>query len=327
MKKLLMTGAASVLLIAALLTGCNDSKTNATISDTKSATVTEESTEAAVKDILTYAKGIKDLTVEVGAKDVDYLKNVTYDKKYIKSVTVDSSDVKVDTVGKYKLVYTVTPVDTKTDIATVVKTVTVEVTTNDGTTPVDKTSDEVIADNTDDTADNSSNDTQPAKTDDSSSTQTEPAETQHTHSWVAVTKIVTVTDCPATTKQELVTPESWEWVIDKTYKDLYCEQHNITYAQFEKQYPGDDIWLTQIIYDGYMPTSSDDLVEYIMTYVDRHPDYNDGLLGWTSVEANGEVEGHEVHHDAVYKTVNVPAVTHTEEQVVGYKCSGCGATK
>ena len=28
-----------------------------------------------------------------------------------------------------------------------------------------------------------------------------------------------------------------------------------------------------------------------------------------------------------YKTVDVPAVTHTEERVTGYKCSGCGATK
>ena len=113
MKKLLMTGVASVLLIATLLTGCNSSdrtKTNTTISDTESAIATEsavKATEEAVKDILTYVKGIKDLTVELNAKDVDYLKNVTYDKKYIKSVTVDSSDIKIDTVGKYKLVYTV----------------------------------------------------------------------------------------------------------------------------------------------------------------------------------------------------------------------------
>ncbi len=255
MKKLRMIEAALVLFIAALLTGCNGSKTT-TMSDTESTTATTESTETDVK-------GVEDVTAE--------------------AVTSDNIG---STSGK---------------------------------------------------TDNSSNDTQPAKSDDSSSTQTKPDDssstqpkpddTQHTHSWVAVTETVTVTDSPATTRQELVTPERWEWVTDKTYKDLYCEQHNMTYAQFEEQFPGDDIWLIQIVYDGYMPTSSDDLADYIMTYVDKHPDYNDGLLNWTSVPADGEIEGHEVHYDAIYKTVNVPAVTHTEERVVEYKCSGCGATK
>ena len=342
MKRKLLTIAVATLPPPTTTTPRGNKAKDNTQSATETASTTEET---AIEDALSNVKGIKDLTVEVGAKDVDYLKNVTYDKKYIKSVTVDSSDVKVETVGKYKLVYTVTPVDTKNDIATVVKTVTVEVITtddaqtkadngevvitdngetkkaSDGTTPTDKSSNDVSSDNTEVTTtktpsaedntskpasgstDSNSSDNAPAKTETPVSEPTQPAktETAHTHNWVAVTETVTVTDSPATTRQELVSAAYDETVVDS------------------------EEWSERVVvfnYDGYIPTSEDDANSH------------QRALNAAGVDASCTTERithpavtHVVHHDAVTKTVDVPAVTHTEDRVVGYKCSGCNATK
>ena len=75
------------------------------------------------KDLDTYVKGITDWTIEVGAKNVDFLKDFTFDKKVIKDVTVDASKVDLTKEGKYDLTYNIIPIDTTIDKKTVIKTV------------------------------------------------------------------------------------------------------------------------------------------------------------------------------------------------------------
>ena len=58
--------------------------------------------------LISYVKGIKDLYVEQNAKNVDWMKGITYDKQKVKEVTVDSKAVKLDKTGKYDLVYHIT---------------------------------------------------------------------------------------------------------------------------------------------------------------------------------------------------------------------------
>ena len=75
------------------------------------------------KDLTTYVKGIKDWTIEVGAKNINFLKDFTFDKKVIKDVTVDASKVDLTKEGKYDLIYNIIPIDTTIDKKTVIKTV------------------------------------------------------------------------------------------------------------------------------------------------------------------------------------------------------------
>lgn len=87
--------------------------------------------DVAVEDIevdyLQYVKGLRDWTVAVGLKDVNFLEGVEWDKEYIKNVTVDDSKVKLDTAGEYEITYSVEVVDKKADDLTIKKTVTVKV--------------------------------------------------------------------------------------------------------------------------------------------------------------------------------------------------------
>lgn len=87
--------------------------------------------DVAVEDIevdyLQYVKGLRDWTVAVGLKDVNFLEGVEWDKEYIKNVTVDDSKVKLDTSGEYEITYSVEVVDKKADDLTIKKTVTVKV--------------------------------------------------------------------------------------------------------------------------------------------------------------------------------------------------------
>lgn len=80
-----------------------------------------------VKDLTTYVKGLKDWTVEVNAKNVDFMKDVTYDKKVVKDVTADASKVDLAKEGKYNLIYSIVPLDKTITTKTVTKTVTVKV--------------------------------------------------------------------------------------------------------------------------------------------------------------------------------------------------------
>lgn len=87
--------------------------------------------DVAVEDIevdyLQYVKGLRDWTVAVGLKDVNFLEGVEWDKEYIKNVTVNDSRVKLDTVGEYEITYSVEVVDKKADDLTIKKAVTVKV--------------------------------------------------------------------------------------------------------------------------------------------------------------------------------------------------------
>ncbi|WP_287971349.1 hypothetical protein [Blautia sp.] len=71
---------------------------------------TKEETKKTEK-LSSFVKGMKDLYVEQNAKDVDWLKGVTYDKQKVKEVTADGKAVKLDKPGAYDLVYKITGKD------------------------------------------------------------------------------------------------------------------------------------------------------------------------------------------------------------------------
>lgn len=119
------SGLVAILLIATLaLTGCGGADNEKYMKDSEKTAVTETSAEVKLTD---YVKGLKDWTVEVGAKNVDFLDGVTFDKKVVKSVKVDDSKVNLAKEGKYELVYSIVPVDDSLTKETVKKTVTVNV--------------------------------------------------------------------------------------------------------------------------------------------------------------------------------------------------------
>ena len=102
-------------------------QSNSDHSDSKIESTKQEANKSkgkeTTKDLDTYVKGIKDWTIEVGAKNVDFLKDFTFDKKVIKDVTVDASKVDLTKEGKYDLTYNIIPIDTTIDKKTVIKTV------------------------------------------------------------------------------------------------------------------------------------------------------------------------------------------------------------
>ncbi len=61
-------------------------------------------------NLISYVKGIKNLTVDLNAEKVDYLKDISYDKNFVKEVKVDSSKVDLKKEGTYTVVYTIIPV-------------------------------------------------------------------------------------------------------------------------------------------------------------------------------------------------------------------------
>lgn len=65
-------------------------------------------TKKEAENLSPFVKGMKDLYVEQNAKDVDWIKGVTYDKEKVKEVTADSKEVKLDKTGTYGLVYKIT---------------------------------------------------------------------------------------------------------------------------------------------------------------------------------------------------------------------------
>lgn len=79
--------------------------------------------ETTKKDLTTYVKGLSDLTIEVNAKDIDFLKNITFDKKEIKDITVDSSKVDLTKEGEYNLIYSIVPLDKTMTTMNITKTV------------------------------------------------------------------------------------------------------------------------------------------------------------------------------------------------------------
>ena len=118
MKKIL-----SIFLVLTLvfgLTACGGNTDKGKDTNTQSQTETET-------DLTTYVKGLKDWTVEVNSKNVDFMKDVTFDEKVIKEVTADDSKVDLTKEGTYELVYNILPVDKSISEVAVKKTVTVKV--------------------------------------------------------------------------------------------------------------------------------------------------------------------------------------------------------
>lgn len=98
-------------------------------------------------DYLQYVKGLRDWTVAVGLKDVNFLEGVEWDKEYIKNVKVDDSKVKLDTAGEYEITYSVEVVDKKADDLTIKKTVTVKVISEEEAKVVVEEGQEVVTEN------------------------------------------------------------------------------------------------------------------------------------------------------------------------------------
>lgn len=107
--------------------------------------------DVAVEDIevdyLQYVKGLRDWTVAVGLKDVNFLEGVEWDKEYIKNVTVDDSKVKLDTAGEYEITYSVEVVNKKADDLTIKKTVTVKVISDEEAKVAVEDGQEVVTEN------------------------------------------------------------------------------------------------------------------------------------------------------------------------------------
>lgn len=75
----------------------------------------EETSEKTVHVTVTgklasYVKGIKDWNVQEGAKDIDFMDGVEWEKEYVKEVTVDAGKLDLSKAGDYKIVYTIVPV-------------------------------------------------------------------------------------------------------------------------------------------------------------------------------------------------------------------------
>ena len=108
-----------VLLVAAVpFYGKNKATENQKTAEKK--TEKQEKVATDTEKLISYVKGIKDLYIEQNAKDIDWMKDITYDKQKVKEVTADSTAVKLDKTGKYDLVYHVSGKDGKKEDKSVV---------------------------------------------------------------------------------------------------------------------------------------------------------------------------------------------------------------
>lgn len=137
----------------------------------------------------------------------------------------------------------------------------------------------------------------PSNNNSSNSNSSKPAE--HTHNWVAQYKTVNV-------------PE-------KGHNEQVLVQ-----AAYDEQVPVTEMKAFDICNDcGAVLNSSN-----IDSHVKDHMLNDTGNGGWHTEWRETVVGYNVVHHDAVYETryvVDSPATT--KQELVGYKCSGCGKTK
>lgn len=144
---------------------------------------------------------------------------------------------------------------------------------------------------------NNSSSSKPSNNSGSNSSSSKPAE--HTHNWVAQYKTVTVPE-KGHNEQVLV-------------KDAYDEQVPITEMKAHSICNQCGADLTGLDIDAHFKNSY----------------FNGGDCGGYHTEWREDVTGYKtVHHEAVYETryvVDSPATT--RQELVGYKCSGCGKTR
>lgn len=72
-----------------------------------------------------YIYGMADLTIYQYDSEINYMKNITYDKTIIKKIIPDTSNININIPGKYKIIYTIYPQNTQYSITIITKTVTV----------------------------------------------------------------------------------------------------------------------------------------------------------------------------------------------------------
>ena len=109
------------LALTVVFTGYSMTQASATetvptaeVSDETKGTVKETEIKGTKKAQLSDAvTGLKDLAVEKDAKDIDWIKNIKFDKKLIKEVKVDASGVDLSKVGEYKIIYRLVSADKK----------------------------------------------------------------------------------------------------------------------------------------------------------------------------------------------------------------------
>ena len=179
--------------------------------------------------------------------------------------------------------------------------------------------------------------------------ETQPQTTVHVHSWVPVTtvvhhdttyKTVWVQDSAAW-DETVVTKEAWDEQV--IVSEAWDEQVLIRDAYEEPIYQ----WVPVCNICGYqfpLGTTGDQLEYHIF-------DYPGCGGGWHDIQIQTGSTHHDavyqtVHHDAVYQTIHHDTETtvihhdsigHNEQVIdqaawdenvtIGYKCSGCGATK
>lgn len=124
-KKIVM----SVAIIIILMIGSGiyfAVQSNNDISDSKGEPTTKQETvkTETTKDLISYVTGdLKNWTVQINSKNVDFMQGITFDKKVVKDVSVDASKVDLTKVGKYNLTYSIIPIDTTISKKDIIKTV------------------------------------------------------------------------------------------------------------------------------------------------------------------------------------------------------------
>lgn len=294
-------------------------------------------------ELISYVQGIQDWTVEVGAKDIDFLKDIVWDKEHVKEVLCDSSKVDFGKAGTYELVYTIKGLsegETKKEVQVTVITQEesskkadegVQVLTSNN--EVKKDSKGNIPESTVSSSPKASSTKQPAKASVVADTKgnekaTEPAkpsegkapaETKpvqkptekpvekpaHTHNWVPVTSVV---------HHDAVTEQRWVpnlvTVVDQAAWDEYIPNEQVR---------------------TICKVCGADISGFAVQHGKEHA--KEGIPGGYYDKVI-DMGGQTVHH---------PAVTHQEDQghnetvtvkeawdetvTKGYRCDGCGATK
>lgn len=100
-KNKIITGIVAVVVIVILI-GITI-YANVKKSDTKPKASTN--VEASKESLVSSVKGIKELYVEKDAKNINWTKDITFDKAIIKEVIADANNVETSKTGEYKLIY------------------------------------------------------------------------------------------------------------------------------------------------------------------------------------------------------------------------------
>lgn len=154
------------------------------------------------------------------------------------------------------------------------------------------------------------------------------------HDWKPVTKKKTVT-VKAAYDEQVVDKAAWDdQVVDQpAWDEQVCVQE--AYDEPVYEWRGTDVCKTCGAREDQF-ANSDAFGAHLMDAHDLPSRYYhitwQEQVGTTHHDAVYQTVHHDatyktVHHDATYKTVHHDAETREEDEVVGYKCSKCGATK